>query len=471
MALPAVAWEVKATGSDLNGGGFTAGGSGTNYSHQDAAQLSVTDGSAAGTTTLTSVTGGFTTAMVDNILQVSGGTLTAGFYRIVSRTDTNNVVLDRTPGTGSLSTVKVGGRFATIQKAQDAMTISDKIFAVGAFTTTATTTLSKTTLPVASRMQSRLIGGATSANDGGRATITLSTNSNLSAIQTTGDGWSIENFVIDGNNLSGSIGIDIVGTSFGMVNVTNCKIVNTKNLAIYGHANSWILIEDCEITSCTDGIYVGGQRVSVVRCFIHDNALVSYSPIHFLTSCDECHVAWNLVTNNTGCTYGIFSGGGTCRITNNTVYNSGAIGVTTSGNYYGPMIVRNNIIVNSAGYGMVGASGYPAQPWWDGNAYYNNTSGTRQYLDDTGSVNAINAVSPYTNVLDVILSAGPFTNAAGGDFTLNNTAGGGAACRGAGTPGPLLGVSQTGKIDMGCFQHADTGGPIGANFRGGFMNG
>jgi hypothetical protein len=48
------------------------------------------------------------------------------------------------------------------------------------------------------------------------------------------------------------------------------------------------------------------------------------------------------------------------------------------------------------------------------NAYRNNTSGPRQYL--TAGAN------------DVTLTADPYTNEAGNDFSLNATAGGGAAC-------------------------------------------
>ncbi len=54
----------------------------------------------------------------------------------------------------------------------------------------------------------------------------------------------------------------------------------------------------------------------------------------------------------------------------------------------------------------------------------------------------------------ITLTADPFTNAAAGDFSLNNTAGGGALLRslGYGIPG------QTQNIDIGAVQHADAGG-------------
>ena len=78
------------------------------------------------------------------------------------------------------------------------------------------------------------------------------------------------------------------------------------------------------------------------------------------------------------------------------------------------------------------------------NAFGNNTSGARNNLP--------------TETSDVTLTADPFTNAAGGNFALNNTVGGGAACRAAGIPGVFPGGLTTGYIDIGAVQHQDSGG-------------
>ena len=62
MALSAnTVLEVRNGGSDTNGGGFVTGAAGTDWSQQDAAQYSVTDGVTAGTTTITSATANFGT--------------------------------------------------------------------------------------------------------------------------------------------------------------------------------------------------------------------------------------------------------------------------------------------------------------------------------------------------------------------------------------------------------------------------
>jgi len=116
MALDAATiWEIRANGDATNGGGFVPGGAGTDYSQQDTAELALTDLTTAGAaaTTITSATGGFTAAMEDNLIYIASGTnFDVGFYQIVTYTDANNVILDRSPtsgGAGSGGNGKVGG--------------------------------------------------------------------------------------------------------------------------------------------------------------------------------------------------------------------------------------------------------------------------------------------------------------------------------------------------------------------------
>lgn len=123
MALDAATiWEFRstATANMVNGGGFNATRdvvNGVDYSQQDTAQLTATDLTCtAASTTITSATGGFTHAMEGNIIHLTALTGTGsivGWYEIVTWTDTNNVVLDRTPTDGAnnitAGTFYVGG--------------------------------------------------------------------------------------------------------------------------------------------------------------------------------------------------------------------------------------------------------------------------------------------------------------------------------------------------------------------------
>lgn len=117
MALNAgTVWEVRATGNAANGGGFynRSPGTSVDYSQQDAAQLTLTDLATDGAGTgLSSATGGFTAAMIGNIIRISGGTLTAGWYEITGHTSGNAVTIDRTAGASKTGgTGNVGGAFA-----------------------------------------------------------------------------------------------------------------------------------------------------------------------------------------------------------------------------------------------------------------------------------------------------------------------------------------------------------------------
>ncbi|HEV2674171.1 MAG TPA: right-handed parallel beta-helix repeat-containing protein [Aliidongia sp.] len=111
---PTVVWRVRKLGSNLNGGGYdpSISGAGTDYSQQDAAQLTLTDIACSNTTTVTSATGGFTSAMIGNAMWLAGGGATAGAYFITAVASSNSITIDRAPGTIASGGGKVGGGWA-----------------------------------------------------------------------------------------------------------------------------------------------------------------------------------------------------------------------------------------------------------------------------------------------------------------------------------------------------------------------
>ena len=309
-------------------------------------------------------------------------------------------------------------------------------------------------------------GYTTTRGDNGKVTITSSTNTGITTFGGSGYGWIIQNFDINCASLGSSYGI----SNGGYFNIMrNLKISNCTARAILT-AGTGGSIEDNEITGCTaacDWAIYANSPVTIIRNYIHDNVSAGIrvlSPGTF--------VAWNLITNNTGAiSDGIATTGSQTNITifQNTIYKSGRHGINVANALMREYNIRNNLLVQNVGYGIVGdaSAGSAALPMYDGNFYYSNTSGARSNMDDTGSVNAINASSPYVNVLDVTLSVDPFTNAAGNDYSLNTTAGGGAAVTGAGTPGAMPGTSVVGAISGGVFQ--PTGSGLKANPLGGFV--
>lgn len=115
MAInPTVTWRVRKSGNNANGGGFDSSisGSGTDYSQQDSAQLTLTDIACSNNTTITSAVGGFTSAMIGNAIWLTGGGSIADAYFITARGSTNSVTIDRAPGTISGGNGKVGGGWA-----------------------------------------------------------------------------------------------------------------------------------------------------------------------------------------------------------------------------------------------------------------------------------------------------------------------------------------------------------------------
>ena len=116
MAIgPVCAWEVRSTGNSANGGGFAGGG--IDRSQQDSPHL-VIDGATITATVHTSTDQltitGYTVSADDtgNVLNVNGGTATAGRYKIASVDVPNNRwTLDRSAGTASqTATGRMGGR-------------------------------------------------------------------------------------------------------------------------------------------------------------------------------------------------------------------------------------------------------------------------------------------------------------------------------------------------------------------------
>ena len=465
MALnAAVVWEVRTAGDDTNGGAFKAGASGTDYSQQDAKNttgnnISTTDAVAAGTTTITSATASFTSAIVGNVIYFQGGTgaIAAVWRECTVFTNSTTITIDASIAVSTGMTMNIGGALLTLQTAATSMVTSNKVFVkIGTYTRTATTTFSAASADTSNTVPpNRLIGYSTTRADNGRPTIALSTNTGLTGLKFTTYGWEIRNFIVDCASLGTSTGIDIGG---GLTQLSNCKVSNFTLRGIQGAAAGQNIIFENEVTGGTSAasaaINSTGSGSVIAENYVHDNACPG-------VIAGGATVIHNLCDTNTGASSdGIRITGGESggAILNNSVYNSGRDGIRASNNVlFAVSLVWNNILSTNGAYGLtaITTNGIGAMPSFDGNAFFSNTSGTRFAGDDTGSVNAINGVSPYSNVRDVILTADPFTNAAAGDFSLNTTTGGGAACRAAGFPGLFPGGLTTGSLDIGAAQHAD----------------
>jgi hypothetical protein len=145
---------------------------------------------------------------------------------------------------------------------------------------------------------------------------------------------------------------------------------------------------------------------------------------------------------------GISCGGSAGAISHCVLHNNNGDGIEYTGDNPGACpIIDNCIFTQNNGYGLNFSSGTePANI----RKIRNNAFGSGTTWDnDLGTING------YTNSISGNVTLGtdvdPYTASGSNDYTLNTTAGGGAACRNAGTN----------NTDIGYYQHSDPAGGSG----------
>lgn len=451
MALSgATTWEVRDTGSDSNGGGFVPGATGTDRSQQDAAFATLTAASVIHTTTtqINVAVGDFTVSAADvgNLLQITGGTATAGFYQITAADVVNNRwTVDRSAGTAGQTVVgAMGGALLTVGKVMGAAVsgsvspspgIRNHVWVKGSFTITATITIPSTT-------DGLLVEGYSSTRgDGGRATVTTATNSvHLFTFNSAHGGMVFRNFNF--TNTAGTPASGFTQTAFNNVldlRFTNCSFdgftsVDLPNPGLEGRWNIWF--SRCEIRNCTGQAVKlatnSNSSVSMFDTWVHDNASDGIGCTSSTNNTGSITCIMCLFTDNTGKGINMTrqsSSGGTARaymdLYNNTFANNGSDGVSwTSLIFEGMLRLYGNIFYGNGGWGLTATANNILDLDAFANAYGSNSSGDIQNLA--------------SGVGDVTLTADPFVDSGSQDYNLNNDAGGGAACRNAGFPGTTI---------------------------------
>lgn len=454
-------WEVRTTGNANNGGGYSSGG--TDYSQQDTAQLSVTDAAATGTSNLSSATGGFTSAMVGNVVNVVG----QGRKQITAYVDTNNVTCDSTWGTFSGATANVGGALAAPEDADVSGYVAGNTVWIQAGTYTKTTTRT-ITADGSAPLGLRFIGynstrSETDLAEANMPIFTSATNSN--AIFTLNATSQVTFWNIKVTHTAATRGN-------GWTNVTSTTTTTTwRNCICDGTLNGWlttssaatsfaVLCYNCTARNCTGTGAGSGGFVALyasalhllINCVSHDNAGCG-----FAAGFAGSYMFIGCVFESNG-NAGFYSAATTgipnMYVKNCIFYNNTGPGMSfqfTTGSISTVSWITDNIFEANTTYGISSNSTgeMDVSPAWiiGGNAFYNNTSGARNFVK--------------TGEGDVTLSASAFVDAPNQDFTLNNNAGGGADCRGAGfwtRIGAGQALSAVGYPDIGPLQHADPAG-------------
>lgn len=269
-------------------------------------------------------------------------------------------------------------------------------------------------------------------------TVTVTTASAITLLTISGSGWSFEGITFDGASTA-TLGVNVTGNYDN--SLYRCTI---KNVAGGGFQTSGVTASliQCEVTGCagTNGsVALGASAINTVsNCQIHGN---TQTGIYF--SAGAADIYGCTVANNSGATSdGIQLATYGFTVRHCTVHANGRDGVRMA-TYDLMGEVAYNILTSNTGDGIndaaLGASSVQDVRMHH-NAFYNNGTDLSGVASGPG---------------DVTLTGLPYTNAGGGDFTLNNTAGAGAACRGVAVAMLYGGTTYP---DLGAFQHQDAGG-------------
>lgn len=454
--LAPVVWEVRttATAGDVNGGGFdsVSGVPGTDFSQQDAAQITYTDLiiNAVTNTQCTSALNPFTSAHVGNIINVTSGTgFTVQRVQIIS-VAAGVATCDKSLGTlsSTLGNGKLGGALLTPFKVAGLAIAGHTIYikASGTYVSTiGSTNAASVSFPIT------WIGYSASRGDGGQATIQLSTSGNLLLFTAY---HRIFNVIADCNLKAASLGI---GLNSGGVAV-NCKAINFTSIGFFNGA-TYAQFFNCVASGGTSAASAAFSTSNNAGMFLYGcratgNACPGFQ-LYNASYAVRC-----ISDNNTGASSDGFQFTGSQQggFISCVSYSNGRDGIQALSNFSSSVIVLACILAKNGRYGLNNSVGTLSGLYailCDYNAYYLNTSGPQ---------NAMPA-----GAHDVALSGDPFTNGASNDFSLNATAGAGAACRAAGFPGALQ-SGGTGALDIGALQHADPAavGAVLARIRTGF---
>lgn len=399
MAISGAAvWEVRstATASNVNGGFFVTGATGTDYSQQNAAQYALTGGTSAGAGS-TILHASAAADMVGNGLHlISGTNATAGWYEVISVSVGISITVDRavTTGAGASIVFNIGGAMS-LGSADDALfeslTAGNVMWIKGGSSITYTLGGAVTIAAAGTSQKPIMVNGYNSVrgdNPTGATRPTLDSGGNGF---TYGANWEAYYMIQTG---SGSTFLS-VGTSGKFV---YSKAVNPSTTAarIAITCGNSALIDSCEVI-CYRGVALNASSVGVVvtGCYIHDSDIgLKSSATTAVTIYDNNIIADNvthaveIITAKTGSSY----------LLGNTIYgaeNKLGIGFSIATG------TTNAVAINNIFYGFVtGISHADVQTvsYSDYNDFNNNTTNTTNWA--TGP-HTITSNPTFTNVTQI----------------------------------------------------------------------
>jgi hypothetical protein len=401
-------WNFRSAGSNTNGGFFVPGGTGTNYSLQDAAQSTRTDIVANGTTTLTSATGNWTAAMVDNGIYLDN---ISDWRQIVTYVSAGEITVDATVTTGSGITGNVGGALAvpTDNLYENVLINGNYVYYKGGDTFTFTESVS---LSRSAHHQNHIISAGYDAVPGDvcNGTDRPIWAQGASYLVDVPNYFEFHNLDITSTSTSSCIQADVQSVYLN-VKATNTNTTCPLGVLRFGGNNAKAI--GCEVSAPTSvgsgGIGIsGGGECDIVGNYVHDIGGTNkgiVSPISTTTIFNTVDTIGGIGIDST-----LWGG----YIAHNTLYNCGTGLNITSG---GDTVVNNDF--NSC---TLGIDGDTNTDYGNYNNFYNNTT---DYNSDYQSGAGDTADDPnYTDAAN-----GDFSNELSSDNTINTwimgTGGGG----------------------------------------------
>jgi len=465
MALSvSTVWEVRTTGSATNGGGFNpaAPDAGTDYSQQDAAQLALTNLSCDVANFIASVAGGFTNAMVGNLVYISSNAAgwVAGFYEIVGYESPNQVELDRVPTTGgpaSGGAGKVGGAQSNLGMVCAAIPAASADGAnvvhvkAGTYARDTHFTNQVKLNNAGHYLNHHVVRGYNATRGDAIAPCVTLDGVNAYDVYYSNKAYiQLANVAVNGyaggTPTYASHGFNLDTGADGNT-LYRCRAVNTGAMGIRAVANGCGL-DGCEVSgfgraASSIGIGVGGNVVSLVGCHAHDgtgdafNVWSAYPGLLAYCIGAGC-TQYGLNMNYNGAIY-------PQAVVHCVFHGNGSHGIYASGSTSGrPGRIVNTILSNNGGYGIAAHATGKCRAILRGVAFYGNSS---------GQVDANTTVEE--SVARITLTSDPFVDAAAGDFRLTQAVSG---ALGTGWPGAFLSAgaltSWTGAPDLGAVQLA-----------------
>jgi len=443
------AWEVRSGSAATNGGGFDIATAGTNmaiFDNKNAAgcsscqsasvNISTTDAVTNGTTTITSATANFSSAIVGNVIYVTGGTgsITAAWYQVATFTNSTTIVVDRSTGltTGTGATMNIGGALDLPTTANSVPVVAgNTIWVKGASYTVANATYANGTVSAPIWW----VGFTSTHGDGGKATLVASGSSGQMITSGNYNRWN--NWTWDANGATTAAEgcfTAAQGTTADNIECKNYEAATGISGAALGTFTN--LYSHDGRSGCTQAV----SNPARLSKFVID----TQPCIGIAFTSGSCTNACNLtvengiIRNGTGATgHGISStvtSGGVIieRVTIDTMAGDAILcsGADVCVNTVG----RNLILSNITGTALNSSTtDYTAAQYtafgFDYIGFYNN--GTNRTRIPAGAH-------------DVTISAQPYI-AAGTNYGLNSI--GGAQVRGLGWPGTFQGLTST--VDYG----------------------